>query len=105
MAAHAYTMLKEIATRPMSLEMVQHGLGYAMAGDQFDYNDWAALYHATSPDNVQEIATRLLPKYEKLWQFLGEPPTAENWQYALSILKRHHRWSKYINLLFEKVQA
>lgn len=99
MAAHALTFLKDIATSPNTLESIQFALGHCQAGDQLDFNDWEPLYHAETVSNVREIATGLLPKYIRLWEFLNKPTTAENWNQVYFDLKKHHK-KKAFNLLF-----
>jgi hypothetical protein len=105
MAAHVLTFLKDISTSPYnSLDSIQFALGHCQAGDQMDYNDWDKLYYAPDLKNVREIATGLLPKYEKIWSFLNKPATAEAWSAQFMDLKKHHKRKAYINLLFAKVQ-
>ena len=99
MVAHVLTFLKDISERPYTLESIQFALGHCQAGDQLDFNDWEALYHATDCMNACNIATGLLPKYQKLWEFLNKPTTAENWNQMYFDLKKHHK-KKAFNLLF-----
>lgn len=103
MAAHILTVLREIGERPMSLEMIQHGLGYSLSGDQLSTVDWSSLAMNDNLESVREIATDLIPKYQAIWEYLGKPATAEEWNNAWFTLKgkaRQHYW----DLVFGKVQ-
>lgn len=104
MAAHVYTVLKEISERPMSLEMIQHGLGYALFGDQLSMNDWEALNNAPDSNRAREIATSLISKYQGIWEYLKRPATAEDWNNAWFSMKGQKR-QKYWDLQSEKVQS
>lgn len=104
MAAHVYTALKEMSERPMSLEMIQHGLGYALFGDQLSQTDWRALYYAPDSNRAREIATSLLTKYQEIWEYLGKPATAEDWNAAWFAMKGGAR-EKYWYMVFKEVQS
>lgn len=104
MAAHVLTALKEMSERPMPLEMIQHGIGYALFGDQLSMDDWRALNYAPSADRAREIATSLIPKYQGIWEYLGRPADAEDWNAAWFAMKGQAR-QKYWDLQSGKVQS
>lgn len=104
MAAHVLTALREMSEHPMSMQAIQAGLGYALFGDQLSTVDWSALNYLQSPESAREIATGLIPKYQAIWEYLGKPETAEEWNNAWFTLKgkaRQHYW----DLVFGKVQS
>lgn len=104
MAAHVYTALKEMSERPMNLETIQHGLGYALFGDQLSLTDWESLVNAPDSNRAREIATSLLIKYQEIWEYLGKPATAEDWNAAWFAMKGKAR-QKYWDMTFRKVQS
>lgn len=104
MAAHVLTALREMSERPMPLEMIQHGLGYALFGDQLSWDDWQSLANAPDSDRAREIATSLIPKYQGIWEYLGQPRTAEDWNARWFAMQGAAR-QKYWDLVFGKVQS
>lgn len=85
MAAHILTVLHEMIDYPGHWTSLQHGLGYALFGDNLDYDDWRALHAACDIDQESVINTcnQLLPKYEQIWNVLDQPKNAEEWQSQL----------------------
>lgn len=104
MAAHVYTVLKEISERGMPLEYVRAGLGGALFGDQLSMYDWEALNNAPDSNRAREIATSLIPKYQEIWEYLGQPRTAEDWNARWFTMKGRAR-QKYWDMVFGKVQS
>lgn len=104
MAAHVLTALREMSERPMPLEMIQHGLGYALFGDQLSMNDWEALNNAPDSNRAREIATSLISKYQGIWEYLKRPATAEDWNAAWFTMQGAAR-RKYWDMVFGKVQS
>lgn len=81
MAASALTILKTWAAGEQTAQkLVDHALGYAPGTDNLDMDDWVELKKHS--DNVQPVAARLLPKYEKMWEEFGKPENYEAWQRA-----------------------
>lgn len=76
MAAHAFTMLKDFTEHDYSLEVIRHALSYTQGGDCIEIEDWKRLFQSCNPKGV---AWSLLDKYEKIWERLGRPKTAEEW--------------------------
>ena len=101
MAAHVYTFIRDIAENNYnSLDSIKFALGHCQAGDQLDFNDWELLYNATDLMNLRETATAFRPKYFKLWEFLGKPATAEEWNQVRFNLKKHHKHSAFLKLFW-----
>lgn len=84
MAAHILNVLKnDCLTGKTSPYILRSGLGYALFGDQLEGGyDWQLLYYAESVQEIQYIASILIDKYTKLWNLLGKPRTAEDWNQA-----------------------
>ncbi len=82
MAAHIYTVLKQVIERPEAeLPYLKHGLSYAQFGDNMDYQDWRRLNDAldNGGSDALDLCGYLRDIYELKWQQLGCPATAEEW--------------------------
>ena len=86
MAAHILTFFKEVIELnkkgkfdDKQHELFQQALDFAPLGNQPEYADWVEL-HCKFPSEFINAVTRLLPKYEKIWNDLGQPKIYEEWK-------------------------
>jgi hypothetical protein len=99
MAAHVKTALQEMLDRKMPCNQIQHGIGYAMFGDQLNFDHWQLineLCNQNKQDDVLLVIRAIYPIYEKLWRALGYPKCAEDWNNAMYAKDRksviRHNW-------------
>ena len=82
MSAHILTALRGIAKSAKgesTARQFRHALSFAPLGDNLEYLDWLALDKL--PDSgLLEAAIKLIPYYTGMWDALGQPCTAEEWQ-------------------------
>jgi len=102
MSANILTMLKEFESGKYPLETVKHAIGHTDAGDTMDYNDWRVIY--TCKDDAEMIADvkKMLPKYHNVFDFLGSPATAQEWQVARSKVIRNPKKSAEYHLIINE---
>jgi len=88
MAAHFVTYLKEAIELDQQgkfdnkqLDLFIQALEYAQLGNTPKFIDWQTL-HCKFPSDFIVVAKLLMPKYEKIWEELGQPKTHEEWQAA-----------------------
>lgn len=90
MAAHAVTALNQVkdmlaqegGIRDDQFSQIAIALGMALWGDLLDFDDWRALKgicEGKLPGALRVWIDERLPAYEKLWDALGQPRTAEDW--------------------------
>jgi hypothetical protein len=82
MAAHILTVLKQIQAGKASMPQVIQGMSYAQFGDNLEDFHWMKLNQIEEEETFVNAALELLPYYEKKWERLGKPATAEEWQKA-----------------------
>ena len=80
MAAHILTVLKQIQSGKANIPQVIQGMSYALFGDNLENMHWMALNECFEEEETFiNTALSLLPYYEKKWEGLGKPATAEEW--------------------------
>lgn len=84
MAAHIKTVFEQVLAGTVTPEQLKHGLGYAQFGDNLgflSYVEWSKLNLAC--DDGEEAMLNwvkaLAPKYDAIWEKIGKPRTAEEW--------------------------
>jgi len=82
MAAHIYTALRELEAGDCTVTQFRHAQSYAQLGDNLEYDHWQTLYHTEDDVMYKAIAVGYIPFYRALWQYLGQPRTAEEWAAA-----------------------
>jgi hypothetical protein len=115
MAAHPYTMLKQMSeslTRDNPAEecrLIAHAMMYCQQADSIweglDIYDLSSNKFSTT---LKSFIDSLLPKYESIWLFLGKPQTWEEWRERVLNLKTRslgiYRKLYYQGKRFDKYQ-
>lgn len=84
MAAHAYTMLKQISegleSPDYDISTVAHAMLYAKTADTMvESLDMYDLAKENDREGLKKLVTAMLPKYKAIWELLGQPKNYEDW--------------------------
>lgn len=94
MAAHPYTMLKEMSSilatdnKQSECRLIAHAMMYTQQADYiWEMLDIYDLASHEMADTLKRFIDAILPKYESCWNLLDQPRTWEDWYQRMTSLK------------------